>query len=229
MSALTQTVLLSMVIAFVYVWLHVPTLAYYSLQIYALSIVFYFILKYLSRAKFWHIAPTAHSLEMMVATFSFLLLIGSTGNTSSVLYPLGYVHLFFLVFATPISTSIITTLLIILFHFGLSEGNLYQELPHLLTLPLMLILFLFTKHQHQELILEKHMIQQEEQNIGFVQKFLQEFINPKLTLLKNLSENAYQNQDGIISQIMLIEIEINKLIAKLDTRKKVPQDEIETE
>lgn len=221
MSALLQTLYLSAVIVVVYVWLHIPFLSYYSLQAFTFSIAVYFLYKFIHKSKFWHIAPQLdHPFEMGLVTFAVLLLIGSTGNTQSPLYVLSYMHLFFLVFATPAITSIVITLVILLFHFGLSTTNFVAEIPELLSLPFMLFLFLFTKYQHQELLVEKLELENEEQNLSFVQKFLRDFVIPKLTLLKNLSGQAFQNQDAILSQVMLIEIEINKLIDKLDLRAK---------
>jgi len=219
MSAHLQTLLLALTVAFAYWWLQTPTLAFYSLQVFSLTVVLYFVAKRFSKAKIWHIAPTAQSLEMILASFAFLILVGSTGNKESILFPFTYVHLFFLVFSTQISTSIITGLLLVVFHYALGPDSNLAEMSELLTIPIMLVFFLFTKHQYNEVIKEKKIIENEEIALAeslkartSLTKLIKKFILPKLSQIKEMALHADKNRDAIMGQIIIIQMEVEKFL-----------------
>lgn len=221
MSAHIQTLLLAITIGFVYWWLQVPALSFYSLQVFALSVVLYFIAKRASKAKLWHIAPAAQSTEMILATFAFVMLIGFTGNFESVLFPLTYVHLFFLVFSTHVTTSIATALLLIVFHYALGGGSVSVAVAETITIPIMLIFFLFTKHQYIEVIREKKIIENEEKALSNslekqkrMSHLITKFVQPKLAQIKDLAVHAEKNRDAIIGQIFILQMEISKFVEK---------------
>lgn len=221
MSTALHTTLLALTVGLVYWWLHTPWLIPYSLQAFAVAVLLYFIVKRLSKAKLWHIAPATLSLEMVIATFAFLMLIGATGNTRSILFPLTFVHLFFLVLATELGTAIFMSLLIVLFHYGMAPQLWPQELPTLLTIPLITLFFLFTKQQYDEVQRKKNIIHQEEaalesseQQVQAFKTFAATFLQPKLTQLQELSHYAAANQQAIQGQLTLIQLEIDKLMRK---------------
>jgi len=221
MSAHIQTLLLAITLGFVYWWLQIPALSFYSLQAFAISVVLYFIAKRASKSKLWHIAPAAQSFEMVLVTFAFMMLIGFTGNFESILFPLTYVHLFFLVFSTHLTTSIVTALLLIIFHYALGGGSVNVAMSESITIIVMLIFFLFTKHQYNEVIREKKIIEGEEKALSCSlekQKKLNElivkFIQPKLAQIKELSLHADKNRDAIIGQIFIMQMEISKFLEK---------------
>lgn len=155
---------------------------------------------------------------MILATFAFLIIIGATGNTDSILFPLVYVHLFFLVFSTQLSTSIAVGLLLIVFHYALQNTGLTPtELSNLITIPLMLMFFLFTKHQYNEAVRERKIIEGEEKALTSslakekaLTALLNDFVQPKLAQLKEMSLYAEKNRDAIVGQIFLMQMEIRK-------------------
>ena len=221
MSAHIQTLLLAITLGFVYWWLQIPSLSFYSLQAFAVSVVLYFVAKRASKAKFWHIAPAAQSFEMVLATFAFMILIGFTGNFESILFPLTYVHLFFLVFSTHLTTSIVTALFLIIFHYALGGGAVSVAISETLTIPIMLIFFLFTKHQYNEVIREKKIIEGEEKALSNslkkqkeITNLITKFVQPKLAQIKELSVHADKNRDAIIGQIFIMQMEISKFLEK---------------
>jgi hypothetical protein len=221
MSAHIQTLLLAITLGFVYWWLQIPSLSFYSLQAFAVSVVLYFVAKRASKAKIWHIAPAAQSFEMVLATFAFMILIGFTGNFESVLFPLTYVHLFFLVFSTHITTSIATALLLIVFHYALGGGAVSVAISETIAIPIMLVFFLFTKHQYNEVIREKKIIEGEEKALSNslekqtkITNLVTNFIQPKLAQIKELSVHADKNRDAIIGQIFIMQMEISKFLEK---------------
>jgi len=221
MSAHIQTLLLAITIGFVYWWLHTPALSYFTLQVFALSVALYFVLKRMSKSKLWHIAPAAQSFEMILATFAFLLIIGYTGNLDSVIFPLTYIHLFFLVFSTQTSTSITTSLFLAVFHYALGGSSQTQLISALLTIPVLVVLFLFTKNQYEGLQKEKRINQGEEIALTNslneqhqLVNLLSNFIQPKLVQIKDMSLNAEKNRSAIMGQILIMQMEISKFLQK---------------
>lgn len=218
LPAALHTFLLALAIGLAYLWLMTPALEKYSLQAMALVVLIYAAVKIATRAKFWQILPTRMSIETALATFAFLLLIGSTGNLASWFFPLSYIHLFFIIFSSQIGTSIIISMLILLFHFALNPALNQHELVSLATLPIVMLFFLFARKQHQEVITDQYIITQSEQELAEVnydanamEKFLVEFLSPKLDQLKELS-NYPGNSPTIYGQITIIKIEIEKLM-----------------
>lgn len=219
MSAHLQTLFLALTVGFVYWWLHTPALNYYSLQVFALTVALYFVLKRLTRSKIWHLAPKTQSFEMILATFAFLIIIGYTGNLNSVLFSLTYVHLFFLVFSTQISTSIIISALIIVFHYAQAGTDSTRMLSVLITIPILTVFFLFSKRQYDEVQKEKRIVSGEEKALAQALEhqrqlthLITNFIAPKLGQIKGMSLNAAQNRDAILGQIFILQMEINRFI-----------------
>ena len=226
MPALIHAGLLLTSVLAAYFWIKTPGLEIYSLQAFAGGVLVYFLLKRLRQAKFWHIAPHFLSWEMVVATFSISVLVGATGNFDSPLYPLAYVHLFFLILATPVNISLFMTGVLMLFHLSLGSGlsweNLVTHLPPLLTLPSLSLIFLFAKHQHEAATSERVLLRVEERQLSslrveddYLQKFLREFIGPKLEQIKNLTGRLDTNREAVVGQLTLMQIEIEKALNKL--------------
>lgn len=145
--------LLSITLA--YFWLQIPFLSQYSLQMFALLVVMFLITKRFKKAKLWHILPDMASIETILITFSFLLLIGATGDTSSWFFPLAYINLFFLVMASETPTAIVATLAMMLFFYALSPELKVGTIQVLIALPIMLAIFLFARKEYDEAHLAK--------------------------------------------------------------------------
>ncbi len=225
LSIAFHTTTMALGIGLIYWWLHLPSLQPYSLQAFAAIGLLYFLIKGLSKTKAWHILPAFMSVETVLATMSFLLLIGATGNTTSWFYPLTYIHLFFVVFSSHVGTSIFATMLIVLFHYGLSPNLLQHELVSLATLPIIMAFFIFAKLQHEEVIKDRLIIQEEEAKISELESeefqlenFLQNFLRPKMAQLENFLDHS-GNRKSIKSQVHLIRIEIEKLLSRIKSDK----------
>lgn len=223
LSTAFHTLTMALGIGFIYWWLHVPSLQPYSLQAFALIGLLYFLVKGISKTKAWHILPAFMSIETVLATMAFLLLIGATGNTASWFYPLTYIHLFFVVFSSHISTSIAMTMLIMLFHYGLTPNLVQHDLVSLLTLPIIMAFFIFAKLQHEEVIADKLIIQEEEAELQKLEStefqlenFLKNFLKPKISQLDKLT-NHPNNSRSIKTQVQLIKLEIEKLLSRINS------------
>ena len=235
-SVIFHTLLMTGAVAFVYWWLHVLGLANYSLQLFVAVGLLYFLLKKLSLGKAWHVLPATMSIETALATIAFLLLIGATGNTTSWFYPLTYIHLFFVIFSSHVTTSIVVTLLIMLFHYGLSPSLVQHEWISLATLPIVMIFFIFAKLQHEEVVADELIIEKEEEKLTRLEaeefqaeNFLQRYLQPKLNQVERLLTGGQsvneQNSSGlrtagdnfelILAQIKAIQIEVERILERL--------------
>jgi hypothetical protein len=224
MSALIQRLLLVMSVLAAYFWLELPLLHPYSLQAFLAMIVAYFIAKRINnrQAKLWHLAPTKLTVEMPIVTFAILLLIGATGNITSPLYPLTYIHLFFLAFATDALTAILTTCLIMLFHFGLMPQMNNTDLSHLATLPLMLFLFLFAKDQYRQALTGKLVMNQDDaelthahQTQAYMEEFISTHVLDRVEAIKRLLEFPAQNQQPLKQHLTLLQIEAQRALQRV--------------
>ena len=221
LSTAFHTISMALGIGLIYWWLHVPSLQLYSLQAFAAIGLLYFLVKGVSKTKAWHILPAFMSVETILATMAFLLLIGATGNTSSWFYPLTYIHLFFVIFSGHVGTSIFVTMLIMLFHYGLSPNLVQHELVSLLTLPIIMAFFIFAKLQHEEIVEDRLIIKEEESQLQELESeefqfesFLKNFLEPKMDQLEKLLEHP-NNSNSIKGQLHLIKLEIEKLLSKI--------------
>jgi hypothetical protein len=223
--ALGQTLVMLAAMIAAYWWLHQPELIPFSLQVFASVILMYFGLKFLRRHKLWYVLPHPGSLELALVTFGTLILIGSTGNLDSPYFFISFIHLFFLVFAAPLTTSLIATLGMMTFHYGLNPVMSQPEFITLLSLPVMLILFTLINQQHQELKAERLLLENEALTIAELEEdehtlhsFLELFLKPKLALLHQLLQNTDQNRATIQGQLMLIGLEIEKLLQRIKSK-----------
>lgn len=162
MSSRQHTALLLLAIFLAFIWLQIPALKPFSLQAVALATVSFFLIKRYQRSKLHHVLPKQNSVEMALVTFSLLLLIGNSGTLNSPLFPLTYIHLFFLVMSSSRSTAITVGPATALFHFGLEPVISLNNIGHLVTIPIILVFFLFAREQHESAVLEKQTIIQEE-------------------------------------------------------------------
>jgi hypothetical protein len=207
-------------IVFAYIWITLDALRPYSLQIFSLTIAVFFISKRMAKAKLWHIVPEHATLEVTLLTFAFLLLIGATGNLTSPFFALSYIHLFFLVLATRPVTAIATTIATALFHFSLASTIGLESLQTLISLPALLLIFLFAKAQYDEASTSKAIIANEAQTLekteadrASLEHFLTIFLQPRIQTLTELIANSATTKE-LSTQLSLINSEIEKLLKK---------------
>lgn len=200
--ALTHTVVILLFMTGIYWWIATPVLSKYSLQLFCGLVLTYFIVKKLNRATIWHLLPANMSVEVALSTAAFLLVIGSTGNLSSPLFPLVYINLFFLIFASHTGTAIFVTFGQVLFHFALATQFSNQEVSSLISLPLIMTILLFAKSQYQQ---SATLIQQEKNEVYV---FIETFLKPKLVSLQTIVQQTKQNQpDSENIQDITLELE----------------------
>ncbi len=217
-----QSILIAASAILAYLWLSAPMLRGYSLQAFALAILIFIVLKRLNKSRFWHLLPTKGSFEMVILAFAFLLLIGATGNIESYFYPTIYAYLFFLAMTTHFSTAIIGTLSVMMFHYALAPQFSSLEAGTLLTIPLMLIFFLFAKQQYDEAKLEKQLNQAGQAELAAVENseqtleaFIESFLTPKLRAISSLALKKDTDIKEIVVQLDLLENESGKIVKQI--------------
>jgi len=244
-KTLAQTLALSASIIIAYLWLSIPSLAQYSLQAFGVCFILYFILKKANEAAIWEILPSTAVDEMVLVTFAFLIMIGATGAASSIFFSLVFVYLFFVSMTMERWTSIIITLLTLLFFYALNPSiNSQTEYSHLISIPLVMVFFLFAKYQHQQAKEKQTLLQIEhnevhsykifldqkqeelscaEQNthnwLEYFEQFLFGFLRPKLEKTLQMLEFS-QNHNAVKGQLTLIRIELERLKNTLTSTKK---------
>ncbi|MEX0896121.1 MAG: hypothetical protein WDZ94_04285 [Patescibacteria group bacterium] len=225
----TMFLLASIVLA--YVWLQVAAVQQYSLQVFAVLIIGFLSYKKIRGGQFWHVLPEHTSLEMGVLTFAFLLLIGATGNTQSAVYPLAYLHVFFIVMTSHPVTAIIATSGIMLFHYALDGAPGMHTLQAIISLTFMLSVFLFAKKQYDANKKRKIKLEIEDKQLALLmdqertlEDFMQKFLEPRLKQLKVLNEHPEENLTTISTQLDLIQTELEKISGSvLDETKIKPE------
>lgn len=232
MSALMHGLSLLLAVFVAFVWLHIPVLSQYSLQVFALSIVLYLLIKRFKQSSIWHLAPGTMSIELALLTFAILLVVGFTGDTRSLLFSLSYVHLFFVVFAAEASTAIITTMAVVLFYYALSPSSNPQDLANLATLPLMLFFFIFAKAQYQQANRQEAQLKTDHETLTVtahgsrqLKSFLLDFLKPKLEYLTSLLSHPQQNKQAIEGQLTLLQVEIEKIVLRIGEPPKIEESD----
>lgn len=216
MSGLKHTIAVLISIFAAYIWLSIPQLSYYSLQAFALSAFGFFVVKRLSKeAQIWHILPKTHSIEIIFISFAIIILVGSTGNAESIFYPFSYVHLFFLVMTARQSTATVATMATMLTHYALEPVITTSSIATLITLPLMLVFFLFARRQYDDARLQHKLIAAETNALDDItqkehslESFIANFIQPKLTVIQDILETAIHRNETIDPQLMHTQITI---------------------
>lgn len=214
---------LLLAVAFAYFFVRSPLLNQYAIQAIAASTVVYFTIRRLKQNKPWRPLPAQGAWEMIFVTFSLLLVIGKTGNLSSPLYPLTYIHLFFLVMSVHPLVAICVMAGAVLFHFSLAPTLDTAVFVHLLTLPIVMIFFMFAKEQHEEVVLEKQQLRQEEQLLDAQQAAvdaLKQELDQSRQLLTTTKTRLQTWQKQFFSCEPGINLEIEKLTLSLDNPSK---------
>lgn len=221
MSAAKYTLLLLFPVLLAYLWLSNPVLKEYSLQAFSVASLGYFLVKKINKAKLWHILPKNFSLELMFITFAVLLLVGATGNAGSIFYPFTYIHLFILVMSCNEKTAVIVAMSTILFHYALETAITSTGIATILTIPMMLVFFLFAKRQYDSAILSHSIIKTEEKEIKelssqehSLEGFINSFLKPKLVMLQEML-NTKNDKEVVKNQISLMINESEKILEKV--------------
>ena len=133
MPVIRQALLMTSSVIAAYVFLQVPALSQYSLQLFALLFLVYWLLQRRSHRRLFYPFAQQFSANILLLNLAFMLLIGGSGGLSS---PLQLV-LFYLGLGLNSASSLLTAMTM-------------TELSNLLAIPLVMLFYLFGKNQYQK-------------------------------------------------------------------------------
>lgn len=219
MSSAAQSAFILLAIVFSFIWLQIPGLEYYSLQLVALIVLAYFVIKFLNKNNRFRFTPATLTPEIALITAAFLVFIGSTGTLESLFFPLSYLYLFFLVIVLAPFPAIMASLAVMTFFYILSPDLTPQHISSLLSLPLLLTVFLFTKKQYEYHKSDSALIDLQDRKIEEKEHqallFIRTFLQPKLENLYDMSFHPQENKTIIQEQIKLMYGESEALLQEL--------------
>ena len=153
MPVIRQALLMTSSVIAAYVFLQVPALSQYSLQLFALLFLVYWLLQRRSQRRLFYPFAQQFSANILLLNLAFMLLIGGSGGLNSPWFVLTFIQLFFVALACSDQLAILLSLQLVLFYLGLGlnvAGNLtamtMTELSNLLAIPLVMLFYLFGKN-----------------------------------------------------------------------------------
>lgn len=219
-----QSILVVSAIALAYILLHFTFAATYALQIFLSSIVLFFVLKRVNKAKLWHVLPSQTSMELGLLTFAFVFLIGATGNTHSLFYALSYIHLFIIIFTTSPTTAAASIIALITFHYALEPELNTTEIGSILSLPVIGVILMFAKKQYDEASATEELLEKEVAELNVtshkekaLETFVDTFLAPKLDLLEKLLSDPDETKETLKKQLSLLNTEMNKILGRINS------------
>lgn len=187
---LLHTILLIAAAFGVYVWLSLPALSIYTLQLVALLILLYLGSHWLRAKKpHWFHRKTI-TVDITILTTMILLLVTETGALSSPLFFLTYFLLFAVALLYEIEATLVLTGVFILYFLFIPGTTLtgtegLTHLAQIVSLVMITPLAILTGHQYEKVLEEKVLNQQLQKHLGDEETDILIFLslNLKKTLL----------------------------------------------
>ncbi len=240
MSAIKHAVLLTMSVLAAYLYLQIPFLKHYFLQVFAFISALYLILQKKQRGGVFLILPENSSANLALINFAFLLFTGASGSLASPFFAITFIELFFIALTVPAKTSLLLVLEIMVFHFSLSIANSANfvlsvaELSNLIALPIVTIFYLFAKNQYEKAYNNRLLVDAQARELSRAQRddqavadFVTSLINRRLPMLEFLLSFPEKNKTAINSEIQVLKQDLNLLIRQIDKKssQKVKKNE----
>ncbi len=231
MSTIKHTILLTMSVLAAYLYLQVPFLKHYSLQVFAFCTALYLILQKRQRGRFYLILPDSASANLALINFAFLLLVGASGSLASPFFAITFVELFFIALAAPAQTSLLLALEIMVFHFSLSIANSTNfvlstaELSNLIALPIVTVFYLFAKSQYEKAYSNRLLVDAQNRELNRVKRddqavtdFITSLVNRRLPMLEFLLSFPEKNKVAIDLEVQVLKKDLNILLRQIDKK-----------
>lgn len=238
MPFVKHAILLTMSVLGAYLYLQVPFLKQYALQVFALVTVFYLILQKKQRARGSLILPENSSANLALINFACLLLTGASGSLASPFFALTFIELFFLALAAPTKTALLGVLEIMVFHFSLSiatSADFILSIPewsNLLALPLVMIFYIFAKDQYQKAYYNSLLADAEAKELNKAQsddqavaEFVASLINKRLPMLEFLLSFPDKNKTAIDSEVQVLKRDLHILSRRISEKNQEDENQ----
>jgi len=231
MSTIKHAILLTMSVLAAYLYLQIPFLKHYSLQVFACCSALYLILQKQQKGRFYLILPDNSSANLALINFAFLLLVGSSGSLASSFFAITFVELFFIALTAPTKTSLLLVLEIMVFHFSLSIASSTNfvlstaELSNLISLPIVTIFYLFAKSQYEKAYSNHLLVDAQARELNRAKRdyqavtdFVRSLINRRLPMLEFLLSFPEKNKTAINSELQILKQDLNILLRQIDRK-----------
>lgn len=242
MPAIKHAILLTMSVLAAYLYLQVPFLKQYSLQVFALISALYLILQKKQRGRFYLILPENASANLAIINFAFLLLTGASGSLASPFFALTFIELFFIALSAPAKTSLLLALEIMVFHFSLSIASsanfilAVSELSNLIALPIVMIFYLFAKNQYEKAYHNHLLADARSRELNKAQcddqavdEFVSSLINRRLPMLEFLLSFPEKNKAAVLAEVQVLKQDLNALVRQIEKKNSKKSKDSESE
>ncbi len=185
-----HTVLLIASVLGVYLWLSLPFLTPYTLQLVAILVLLYLASHTLRKRRPTWFHRSSVTMDITILTCMILLLVTETAGLTSPFFFLCYFLLFGVAMLYEIEATLVLTGVLILFFLFLPSTNL-SDLPHLsglLALVMITPLAIFTGHQYEATLEARELNRRLTKHLGVIESDTLIFLslNLKKTLLSAL-------------------------------------------
>jgi len=219
MPKMTYTLFFFVVVMLSYIWVRFESLSYYyTPQFISVLMLILVGLYYMKKRKKIALLEKIR-IELPLLSAIFLIIIGATGNIDSLFFPLAYIHIFILLITLDPINAIASSILLMIFHLSITPINTEQQLATVISIPIMMCLFLFTKKQLEQRFIEKQLVELREQQLSDQQTaaglFIATFLLPKLEALSHLAQYPEANKDIILKQLSILEEEAGSVVNEI--------------
>jgi hypothetical protein len=239
MTALKHAVLLTMSVLASYLFLQVPALRSWSLQVFAFLTLLYFIVQKKSGAWSTLWLPQRESPALPLLNAAILLLIGSSGSLESPFFILTFVQLFFLAMGSRSFVAILLAFEIAVFHFSMSAAARtslafnVMDWSSLFAIPLVMFFFVFAQLQsrrayEQALMLDvgERALRKARSDDQAVSEFVQSLLNKRLPMFEFLLGYPAKNRFQLDAEMRLLRSDLQLLLRQLQQKQDFGDDDL---
>jgi len=231
LPSLKQAVILTMSVLSVYLFLQIPFLRSFSLQVFALLVVIYLLLLRLT-ARRLDIFNEGANTHFVWLNSALLLLTGYSGSLYSIFFVITFIHLFLLSMSNDYKVALLVTLQIMAFHFSLSiaiSPNFILDgaaLTNLLALPMVSVFYLFAKWQYRRAYYNSLLVdagvselRKAKSDDYAVAEFVSNLLNRRLPMLEFLLSFPERNKPAIVSEVKILKQDLHAFLRQLSLDK----------
>lgn len=216
-----------------YLWLKTPSLAKYGPQVFLACILLYGLVRKLSTRfrkettssqKSPQVAsflPHFESWENVLLVVATVMLVGSTGGVGSLFFSANFVILLVIVFRSGDMAALTTSMAIAFVYAGLSTTITQNQVVLLANIPIVAVLLTLAKNQYLVAVQTTSKVLQDDdwnaQRSDSTGWFLEKFLKPTVTHIKELMGNPAKNHQTILHELSRIESRTDQLLDVYET------------
>ena len=236
MPAIKRAIAMTMTVVFAYVFLQVPPVSKYSLQVFAILFILYWWRQRRRRGKTFYIFAELSSINIFFLNTAFLILIGGSQGLNSPFFALTFIQLFFVALSCEKQLAILLSLELVLFYLGLGLNQYglaltqtlsMTEISNLLAIPLVMVFYLFGKVQYQRAYYRSLLLDSEKQERLRAQAddlavaaFVHSLLDRRLPMLEYLLTFPEKNSHVLSAEVQILKQDLNVLIKEIEKKER---------